>query len=136
MMADIEENKNVVRRFFQLSAEGDMDGCFDLLHDDLTWTNIGSTRFSGTFRGREAVLQDLVGPLFGALSAGILNSLEQLIAEGDEVVVLSRGEAQTLDGQPYNNSYAQVFTVREGQIFAVREYMDTALVDRVFGAVE
>lgn len=57
-----------------------------------------------------------------------------MIADGERVVVLSRGSAKTRAGAPYNNTYAQLFTVREGRIVAVREYMDTALVDRVFGA--
>ena len=33
----------------------------------------------------------------------------------------------------YNNTYCQVFTIREGKIRAVTEYMYTALVNEVFG---
>lgn len=43
------------------------------------------------------------------------------------------GIAETLDGRPYNNTYCQVIQVRDGRIAAVTEYMDTALVSRVFG---
>ena len=124
----------VVERFLELANRGEMEACFDLFSDDLTWTNIGSTVFSGTFRGKQAVLEDLLGPLFGALRDGIRSDVQAIVADGDRVVVLSEGRATTREGVPYNNSYAQVYTVREGQIVAVTEYMDTALVDAVFGA--
>ncbi len=124
---------DVVLRFFELSAAGDMDSCFDLLADELTWTNIGTTRFSGTYTGKDSVINDLVGPLFGSLKNGIATTIDRVISEGDTVVVLQRGHSETHDGQAYNNDYAQVFTVQEGLITAVKEYMDTALVDAVFG---
>ena len=43
-------------------------------------------------------------------------------------------EQTTVDGKPYNNTYCQVITIRNGQIAAVKEYMDTALIDSVFGS--
>ena len=38
-----------------------------------------------------------------------------------------------MDGTPYNNTYCQVIRIRDGQIADVKEYMDTALIDSVFG---
>ena len=126
----------VVLKFFELSAAGDMDACFALLSNDITWTNIGTTRFSGTYTGKDAVINDLVGPLFGELKSGIESSIDRVISEGDTAVVLQRGRAETHEGRAYNNDYAQVFTVRDGQIVAVKEYMDTALVEAVFGPAQ
>lgn len=128
-----ETSRAVVQQFLDHAAEGDIDACFALFSDDASWSNIGSTRLSGTVTGKEAILNDLVGPLFGSLQDGIRSDIEALIADGDRVVVLSQGHATTHDGTPYNNTYAQVFTVRDGQIVAVKEYMDTALIDAVFG---
>ena len=110
-----------------------MDTCFALLADDITWTNIGTTRFSGTFSGKQVLADQLLGPLFGQLKAGIASEIEKLIAEDDIVVALTSGTAETQDGTPYNNSYCQVIEVRDGKIAAVKEYFDTALVDAVFG---
>ena len=134
-MAD-SEAAAVVLNFFELSAAGDMDACFALLDDNITWTNIGTTRFSGTYAGKEAVINDLVGPLFGELKSGIDATIDRVISEGDIAVVLQRGRAETHSGMAYNNDYAQVFTVRDGRIVAVKEYMDTALVDAVFGPAQ
>ena len=128
-----EDSRRVVQSFLDNAAQGNMDACFALFSDDASWSNIGSTRFSGTCEGKDAILNDLVGPLFGSLQDGIRSDVEAVIADGERVVVLSQGHATTQDGTPYNNTYAQVFTVRDGMIVAVKEYMDTALIDRVFG---
>jgi ketosteroid isomerase-like protein len=125
--------REVAQAFFDRNAAGDIDGALALLHDDATWWNLGSTRFSGSFAGKDAILSGLVGPLFAELRAGISSHVDAIIADDQHAVVLSRGQAETQSGVPYNNTYAQVFTVRDGQIVAVREYMDTALVDAVFG---
>ena len=129
----IAENKQVVVDFYEAGARGDMDACFALLADDVTWTNIGSTKFSGTYAGKQALAEDLLGPLFGQLKAGISSHIEQLTAEGDTVVAQTSGTAETVDGVPYNNTYCQVIHIRDGQIARVMEYMDTALIDSVFG---
>ena len=130
----IVENKQVVLDFYEAGARGDMDSCFALLADDITWTNIGNTKFSGTYVGKQAIAEELLGPLFGQLKAGIASQIEQLTAEGDIVVAQTSGTAETIDGTPYNNSYCQVIRIRDGRIAAVKEYMDTALIDSVFGA--
>lgn len=130
----IAENKQVVLNFYDAGARGDMDTCFALLSDDVTWTNIGSTRFSGTYTGKQAIAEDLLGPLFGQLRAGISSQIERLTAEDDIVVAQTSGTAETTNGIPYNNTYCQVMKIRNGQIVAVKEYMDTALIDSVFGA--
>jgi ketosteroid isomerase-like protein len=110
-----------------------MEKCLSLLTDDISWTNIGSTRFSGTYSGKQTLLEQLLGPLFGQLKVGISSKLEQLTAEGDVVVAQTSGTAETLGGTPYNNTYCQVIRIRDGQIAEVTEYFDTALVNAVFG---
>lgn len=130
----IEDNKQVVLDFFEAGARGDMEACFALLADDISWTNIGTTKFSGTYVGKQEITEKLLGPLFGQLKAGIVSRIEQLTAECDIVVAQTSGSAETVDGIAYNNSYCQVIRIRDGKIAAVKEYMDTAQIDSVFGA--
>jgi ketosteroid isomerase-like protein len=129
----INQNKQVVEAFYAAGARGDMDACFALLSDDIRWTNIGSTVFSGTFVGKQALVEQLLGPLFSQLKAGISSVLENLVAEGDYVVAQTSGIAETLDGKPYNNTYCQVMKMQKGKIIEVKEYFDTELVAAVFG---
>lgn len=127
------ENKQLVLDFYEAGARGDMDKCFALLSDDITWTNIGTTKFSGTYSGKQSLMEELLGPLFGQLKAGISSQIERLTAEGDIVVAQTSGTAETQDGTPYNNSYCQIIRVSDGTIVEVKEYFDTALTDSVFG---
>lgn len=129
----IKENKQVVRSFYDAAARGDMDACFALLADDVKWTNIGTTRFSGTYTGKPALLEQLLGPLFAQLKAGIATTIENLTAEADIVVAQTTGVAETHEGVPYNNSYCQVIRIRDGKIAEVKEYFDTELTSSVFG---
>lgn len=128
-----EETRAVVQRWIDCTARGDVDAALALFDENAVWTNIGTTRFSGEFAGLETITRSLIGPLFAELESGIASEVEALLADGDRAVLLSRGMARTRGGRDYNNTYAQVFTVRDGRIVAVREYMDTALVDSVFG---
>ena len=130
---EIVENKQVVLDFYEAGARGDMDACFALLSDEIVWTNIGSTKFSGSFSGKQMLLEQLLGPLFGQLKAGISSEVERLTAEGDIVVAQTSGIAETLDGTPYNNSYCQIMRIADGKILEVKEYFDTALAETVFG---
>ena len=50
------------------------------------------------------------------------------------MVVRGRGEVRTKAGKDYNNSYCFVLRLDEGKLVELREYLDTALVERVFGA--
>jgi len=127
------ENKQVVLDFYAAGARGDMDACMALLADDIEWTNIGSTRFSGTFSGKQALVEELIDPLFGQLRNGISSQIERLTAEGDIVVAQTSGTAATHDGAQYNNTYCQVIRIADGKFADVTEYLDTALIDAVFG---
>ena len=60
-------------------------------------------------------------------------TIDDIIAEGDRVVVRGRGEFRTKAGKDYNNSYCFVLRLEEGRLVELREYLDTALVERVFG---
>ena len=51
--------------------------------------------------------------------------ITRMIAEGDNVALQWTSRARTLDGDPYENHCIGVFTVRDGKITSVREYMDT-----------
>ena len=127
----IEENKALVQKFYDAGAQGDMDTCFSIIADDITWTNIGSTKVSGTYTGKQELMEKLLGPLFGQLKAGITSDIERLTAEGDIVIAQTEGTAEKHDGTPYNNSYCQVIRIEDGQFVEVKEYFDTELAARV-----
>ena len=130
----LTDNKQIVQAFYDSANRGDMDTCMGQLAEDVTWTNIGTTRYSGTFQGKVDLVTRLLQPVFGQLQAGIASVVDNIVAEGDFVVVQSRGNAETKDGRPYNNTYCHVFKIRDGKIVKVTEYLDTELASAVLHA--
>lgn len=126
----------IVEAFYEAGNRGDLDSCFNLIADEITWTNIGSTPLSGAFQGKKELMEKLPCPLFGQLRAGISSSIERLIGEGDYVVALTSGAAETLDGRPHNNRYCQIIRIRDGQFVKVTEYFDADLAKSAFGWAE
>ncbi len=133
-MMGVAENKRIVQAFYDAANRGDTEGFLGQLADDVTWTNIGSTKYSGTYVGKNDLVAKLVEPLFGQLRAGIASTIHNVIAEADFVVVQLSGQSETKDGRPYNNTYCHVFRIRDGKIGEVTEYFDTELATAVFGA--
>lgn len=123
----IENNKRLIRSFYEAGNRGGMDACLALMADDVTWTNIGTTKYSGTYEGKQALVEGLLGPVFGQFAGGLESTVDNVVAEGDWVVVQSRGKATTKQGRPYNNTYCHVFRLRNGKIVSVTEYFDTQL---------
>jgi ketosteroid isomerase-like protein len=132
---NIQNNKDIVRAFYQAGDTGDVEKAMALLSDRICWTNIGSTDFSGTFNGKEDLSANLLGPLFSRLKSGIKTTIDLMLGEGEYVVVQDRGLAETIDGQSYNNVYCHIFRIEDGKIVEVTEFFDTALTQKVLGSV-
>lgn len=59
--------------------------------------------------------------------------LETITAEDNRVLAEVRGANKTVDGEDYNNRYVFFMEFDGGKIKTVREYLDTALVEKVLG---
>jgi len=126
-------NKEALQRVFAELAQGNGQPFVDLWSDDFCWTIVGTTTWSGTYRGKEAVLRDLMRPLFSRFATRYTNTAIRFIAEDDCVVVECRGNVTTKSGQPYNNSYCYVCRMADGRLQELTEYLDTELVTRALG---
>ena len=130
----MESNKQLVRTAFEAMGRSDIGPLYALMTDDFAWVIEGQTRFSRRFEGKEKVKRQLLGPLFDAFATPYRFTIDEMIGEGDRVVVLGRGEVRTKAGLDYNNSYCFVLRLADGRLVELREYLDTALVERVFGS--
>src|SRR5262245_10521255 len=124
------ENKQLMRTIFAGLATGNARPFIDSLADDFCWTITGSTKWSKTYRGKKAVREELLRPLFANFADQYTNTAQRFIAEDDFVVVECRGKVMTKAGRPYNNSYCWVCRLENGKMKALVEYMDTALVEK------
>ena len=128
------ENKAAVRKAFEAMGRSDIGPLVALMADDFAWIVEGQSKFSNRFDGKAAVERKLLGPLFETFATPYRFAIEEIIAEGERVVVLGRGQVRTRWGKDYNNSYCFVLKLAGGKLVELREYLDTALVEAVFGA--
>lgn len=75
---------------------------------------------------------DLLRPLTARFES-YRNHAQRMIIEGDQAVVLCQGDAETVEGRRYDNTYCWVFRLRNGRLVELIEYMDTQLVATVLG---
>jgi len=122
------ENKKLLLDIFAGLSQGNSNLFVESMDNNFQWIVTGHTKWSKTYAGKQAVLNELMGALQTALAGRIRVTAHRLVAEGDIVVVEAKGSNTTKAGKPYNNTYCFVFRVADGKLQDVTEYMDTQLV--------
>jgi uncharacterized protein len=103
------------------------------LAEDARWTVTGQYSWSHTFTGKQSILHDLHGHVGSLLAERTRTIAHRFMADGDHVVVEAKGNNLTKSGARYDNDYCLVFRLEEGKIKEVREYCDSALVEKALG---
>jgi uncharacterized protein len=134
MNVSAADNKQLMQNIFSELSKGNGAPFVESLADDICWTIIGSTKFSRTYRGKQAVITELLRPLFAQFADQYTNTAHRFIAEDDYVVIECRGRVTTKSGAPYNNTYCWICRVADGKLQELTEYLDTELVTAALGA--
>ena len=103
------------------------------LADDAKWVVTGQYSWSRTFTGKQSILNDLHGHVRSLLADRARTIAHRFIAEGDYVVVEAKGDNVTKSGLRYDNDYCMVFRLENGKVKEIREYCDSALVEKALG---
>lgn len=145
---DMGTNEKKVVQNWLAAVRGDSEGVGDAFtryfHPDATWTLIGSTPISGTYKGLESIQNDFLGANFcgeereGPSVQGLsqeygikpLEVEDVLSLEDGRVVVFCRSDGMGRNGVPYKNQYCWIVTVRDDKIAAMLEFCDTALIEQ------
>jgi len=122
------ENKKLLQDIFTELSKGNSAPFVDSMDDRFRWTLTGTTKWSRTYDGKQAVLTELFGVLRAQMAERIRTTAHRIIAEDDLVVVEARGSNVTKAGKAYDNAYCFVFRVEGGKLMDVTEYLDTELV--------
>ncbi len=131
-MTQATDSKAVARQYVTAVQAGNEQAIRDLFAQEATWTLAGELPISGVWQGREAILHEFLATAMSHYQAGSISlEITGMIAEGEQVVLQWTSRARTRDGRPYENGCIAVFTIREGKIQAVREYMDTLYAHNV-----
>ena len=93
----------------------------------------GQYSWSHEFKGRDAIQNGLMGHFRSFFAVRPRTVAFNFVAEGDYVIVESRGDNVTKTGVRYDNQYCMVWRIEDGKIKQIKEYCDSALVERVLG---
>lgn len=130
-----ERNKQFIAQAFEQWAEGGDTFFYDVLSSEVVWTIKGSGPFAGTFRGREVFLEEAVAPFAARLSSFIKPTVNDVWADGNEVVVYWDGEGVAVDGVPYNNSFVWIFRMEEMRAVEVIAFLDLTRYEDVINRI-
>jgi ketosteroid isomerase-like protein len=129
------ESERVVLEFFRALSTGELETVRPLLHEEATWTvQVKDVPGAGVHRGRKGIIDDFLAPVRGLFEPGDPKvEIDNIVSKGSLVAVETRGIGQLKNGKRYHNLYSWWVEVRDGKVYALREYMDshyiTTLVD-------
>ena len=122
----VDRNRALVLRLMRAMDVCDAATIREIIAPDATWWVLGVGDMD-----REKVIGQLQALLGDAKIAE--THILGTTAEDDRVAVESHGNFVFEDGRAYRNRYHHLYTVRDGRVVDVREYLDLREVERVFG---
>jgi uncharacterized protein len=130
-MGSTRSNEQLIQDAEDRLAHGDGTLWHALLAEDVRWTVMGRTTWSGTYQGKAAVERELLAPLRAQYAERYRRTPLQLLADGDWVVARCQGQVTLKSGERYDNEYCFLYRLGDGLIHEIIEYGDTALIERV-----
>ncbi|MGC0362129.1 ketosteroid isomerase-like protein [Rhodococcus sp. 27YEA15] len=118
-------NKEIVAQFCTTFSTGDVDAILDYFAADALWHITGSIATSGDY-DMVAFREFVTGVGQIAEGGAITFTYVDSIAEGDRVAAEITSTAVFVNGRTYSNEYSWHVEIRDGKIWRLREYQDTA----------
>jgi ketosteroid isomerase-like protein len=124
-MMGLEANRDAAIRLLQNVAKGRLD--MEILAEDAVWWVPGRpemplAQFRPGFEG-----------FMGALGGEGRMEIHAITAEENRFAIEAESFFPLKDGRTYNNTYHFLVEFRDGRVTRVKEYCDTALVQKLFG---
>lgn len=127
------ENKKLMAEIYERLAQGDGSLFVEHLSDDAVFTMTGDNSWTGKRRGKENILR-FFRETVGERAPGERKTVPtRILADEEWVVMEAVGQMTSKDGVPYRNDYCLLFRLEDGQIVEMKEYLDTAYLERVLG---
>lgn len=128
------ENSRIIANAMEGLSRGDNAAFGAAMAEDFVWRGMAHGVWGKVYRGRETARRELFAKLWSQYEGRYTNTPSSIYADGDHVIVESRGHATMKNGGTYQQFYCLVIRMEGGQMKEVREYLDTAHADSVFDA--
>jgi ketosteroid isomerase-like protein/5-carboxymethyl-2-hydroxymuconate isomerase len=123
--------ERVAQAFAIKASTGSNQAIMDLCATDIQWTIHGSGALCRTYTSKADFVDNCLSVLGQRIDGSITAQVDQIIDQGDTVVVLWKGSGRTTWGEPYNNDYCWIFHFEGNLVPRADAYIDTHLLDRV-----
>ena len=128
----MEISRKRVRELFKGLENGDGAAFFEHVADDVNWTVMGTHPLAGHYSTKREFIEGTFAKLGRVLRQGTQLRVEHLLVKGDQAVVELRSFATARNGMRFDNRYCWVVSFKDELIVAVRAYLDSAMVARLF----
>lgn len=130
MSASAAANKALILDYFAVVGGRSDKSIGDFFAADVVWQMPQSNPMTPNPRRGFAAVMELMGAGIGVYKAGTIQiDLQHLIADDEQVAAQFTLSAQLANGNGYDNNYSNhycfVFSIANGKIAAVWEYLDS-----------
>src|SRR6185369_588690 len=129
------ENERLVLEFFTVLSTGDLERVRPLLHDQVSWIpQVKDIPGAGEYHGKKGVIDDFLAPVRGMFAPGDpKTTVNNIVSKDPLVMVESKKLGKLADDRTYENRYAWAIEIRDSKVYAIREYIDSHYVAKLFG---
>jgi len=122
------KNKEIIRNAYTEINNGNFEPFMSILDENFKLTIPGSLPLSGTFVGIQELTEKFLPIITNALKVQPKIIIDEMVAEGDFVVMKAHGEGGIAkNGKEYNNTYCHFMRLKGGKLVESTEYVDTEL---------
>ena len=124
-----QDTVRLVQRFYEHVSRRDLPSALTLMAPDVEWSmpQIDGVPFSGSWHGRDGV--EAFFRKVAETQEQVEFHVDEFIAQRDKVVVVGRFVMLVrATGRTSASRWAHLWTVRNGEIVQMREFVDTAVV--------
>jgi ketosteroid isomerase-like protein len=131
-----EQNIDVVKHVYAAFAEGDVPTVLGVFADDIEWHEAEGMPYGGVYRGGEAVVQNVFGPISEDVEGFAVTPEEFMAAGGTVAAVVSYTGTGKATGKPLDLPVVHVFDIQDGKVVRFRQFADTVKFAEVVPAAD
>lgn len=123
-------NTEKIKALYAGFAAGDLPAILADMAPDIAWTEAEGYPYAGTFHGPQAIVEGVFVRLATEWD-GYTAVPDRYVSEGDEVVALGHySGTYKATGRSFHSPFVHAWTLRDGRIARLVQYVDTVLVQR------
>jgi uncharacterized protein len=119
-----QANVELVRGVYDAFARGDVDTVFAAMTPGIEWDESEGMPYGGVYHGREAIVENVFGPILADVDGFTANPDEVLAL--DEARVFARGKhGGTGAAGPVDARFVHIWTIADGKVSRYEQLADT-----------